>query len=124
MTLSEVCAYFQADFPDANLVKLPKYNPTEIICEIDPTSDHPGYSIALSALSATAPHKHLQAVEEYEVIHGTILIKVGDSVKTLYEREKISIPVETVHSATSVEGFALVKVTSQPGWTPEDHLPA
>ncbi len=122
MTLQDVYDYFAKHFPDAQLTKIPEDDPSEIICEIDPTSNHADYSIALAAISSSQAHKHILATEEYEVIHGAILLKIGDKIETLYEREKATIPPNTIHSATGVEDFAMVKVTSQPGWSPHDHL--
>ncbi len=122
MTLEETLHYFQTNYPDAKLVKIPEDNPLEIICEIEPTQNHPNYSIALAAISISQPHKHFHSTEEYEVIHGAILLKVDEKIQTLYEHEKETILPGRVHSASSVEDFALVKVTSQPGWTQADHI--
>ena len=122
MTLQEVLDYFEKNYPNAVVIKLPEDNPLELLCEIDPTENHPNYSTALSAISASKPHYHAVGTEEYEVLHGTILISVDGQIRTMYEREKITIPPGKVHSATSTDGYALVKVTSQPGWTEEDHI--
>ena len=122
MTLQQVLDYFEKNYPNANVHKQPESNPLELICEIDPTEGHPNYSVAISAISASVPHKHNVGVEEYEVLSGTILLSVDGTIKTLYEREKATINPGQVHSATSTEGYALVKVTSQPGWTQADHI--
>ena len=122
MTLQEVLDYFEKNYPNANVSKVPENNPLELICQIDPTQDHPGYSVALAAISSSQPHHHAMAREEYEVISGTILVSVDGAVRTLYEQEKVTIPAGKVHSASSVEDYALVKVTSQPGWTAQDHI--
>lgn len=122
MTLNEVLDYFEKNYPNANVMKLPEDSPLEIICEIDPTSAHPSYSVAISAISSSRKHHHAIAMEEYEVLSGTVLIEVDGAIQTLYEHEKISIPAGKIHSATSTENYALVKVTSQPGWTEQDHI--
>jgi len=122
MTLQEVLNYFETNYPGSNVVKVPENNPLELLCEIDPSSKHPQYSVAVAAISLSRPHYHNLSVEEYEVISGALMVDVGGVVKTLYEHEKISIPIRKVHSATSIEGYALVKVTSQPGWTLQDHI--
>lgn len=122
MSLDEVLKYFAEKYPNAQLSKLPENNPTEILCEVDPTAGHPGYSIAVAAISSSAAHFHKVAQEDYEVIRGTLLMQIGDDIKTVYEREKVTIPAGQVHFASSVDGFALVSVVSRPGWTPQDHF--
>ena len=122
MTLNDVLEYFEKNYPNSNVMKLPEDNPLELICEIDPTSAHPDYSVAISAISSSRRHHHALSTEEYEVLSGTVLIEVDGSIRTLYEHEKITIPPGKVHSATSTEGYALVKVTSQPGWQQADHI--
>ena len=122
MSIDEVMNYFKVNYPDLVVIKTPEINPTEIIAEIDPTADHPNYSMAVAAIRSSAPHYHKNTEEEYEVLSGTLLVRVGDVVKTIYEHEKLKIPARQVHSATSVEGFALVAVKASPGWRPEDHF--
>lgn len=122
MTLQEVTAYFDKNYPNARIIEIPEGNPLEIICEIDPSEQHPNYSVALAAISASKRHKHATATEAYEVISGTLLMEVDGSFNTLYEREKITVRPGQVHAATSTVDYALVKVTSQPGWTEADHI--
>lgn len=122
MTLNDVLEYFEKNYPNANVMKVPEDSPLELICEIDPAIAHPAYSVAIAAISSSQPHKHAISNEEYEVISGTILIEVDGVVRTLYSSEKINIPPGKVHSVSSIEDYSLIKVTSQPGWTPEDHI--
>jgi mannose-6-phosphate isomerase-like protein (cupin superfamily) len=74
----------------------------------------------LAAINSMTPHSHQMFSEEYQIISGALLFKIGDKVTTLYENESVKIPAGQIHSASSVEGFALVKIVAQPGRTPEN----
>lgn len=120
MIAQEVIDYFKKTYPGKNIVCLPEEGPTEIICEIDPSSEHPEKNVAIAAIKQSAPHYHKKAVEEYEVVKGTLKITVDDKVTTLQKGETCVIKPPSVHSASG--DFSLVKVTSHPGWAPEDHF--
>lgn len=121
MDASETTAYFASQYPDKNVVKLPADDPTEIICEVMPTVDHPEYSVAIAAIRESAPHVHHVSTEQYEALQGTTQLVVEDRPITLHEGEAYTVEPGQVHYAKSNEGFSLVKVTSQPGWTLGDH---
>jgi hypothetical protein len=44
VTEQEVLDYFEKKYPGKTIVMLPEDNPTEIICEIEPSSEHPVFS--------------------------------------------------------------------------------
>ena len=50
MQAESIVEEFKQRFPGRNIVMLPAENPTEIICEIEPTEEHPDYSIALAVV--------------------------------------------------------------------------
>jgi quercetin dioxygenase-like cupin family protein len=99
---------------------LPEDNPTEVICEIEPASRHPEYSLAIAAIKQSVPHYHKLATEEYSAIEGELELKVDEKTIKLDEGDVYSIKPPQIHSAMG--NFTLVKITSKPGWTPEDHI--
>lgn len=120
MTESEVLDYFAKKYPSKNIVKLPEDNPQEIICEIDPTAKHPGYNVAIAAIRQSVPHHHNHAVETYEVMQGKLALTIDDDTVHLRQGDTYTVFPPQVHSAKG--DFMLVKVRSEPGWTPEDHI--
>lgn len=113
MTAKEVIEYFHAAYPGKNIIALPEDAPTEIICEIDPSSEHLGRSMAVAAIKASAPHYHKRAVETYKVLRGELRLFVDDLQFVLGEGDTHTIEPGRVHRA---EGdFTLVEVGSEPG---------
>lgn len=120
MTAAKVIEYFRRQYPGKNIVALPQDDPTEIICEVDPSMTHPDFNVAIAAVKQSTPHYHRKSVEIYEVIEGDIELIVDDQTHTLHAGDVYTIQPGCVHSAKG--NFALVRVTSRPGWTPEDHV--
>lgn len=120
MNVAQVIEHFQQSYPGKTIKKLPEANPTEIICEIDPTSDHPDYDVAVAAIKDSHPHYHRKTTEVYRILKGTIMLRAGDETVILHEGESYTIKPGTVHSARG--DFTLLEVTSRPGWTVEDHI--
>lgn len=120
MTADDIIKKFKTDYPGKNIVALPEDSPTEIICEVDPTSEHPEVNVAIAAIKASTPHYHHKATEVYEVLQGELELTVDGTQTTLYEGDTHTIQPGQVHSATG--NFTLVRVTSRPGWTIEDHI--
>lgn len=120
MTAQDVIVHFEKEYPGKKILSLPKDNPTEILCEVDPSTGHADYSIAVAAIKSLAPHYHNKSVETYEVIKGDLELHVDGEMRKLLEGESYVIQPGQVHYAKGE--FALVKVTSRPGWTFEDHI--
>ena len=120
MSPEQVIAYFAKQYPVSNIVALPPDNPTEIICEIDPSSEHPEYNVAIAAIKESAPHYHQKSTEVYEVVQGEIALVVDGQEHRLRAGDVYTIQPGSVHAARG--NFAIVRVTSRPGWTPEDHF--
>lgn len=120
MNAERIVAEFKEQFPGKNILQLPAENPSEIICEYEPTTDHPEYSVAVAAIDSSYPHVHRKSIETYEVARGEVTLFVGKESFDMIEGESYVIQPGIVHWATAKE--AVVKVTSNPGWTPEDHI--
>ncbi len=120
MDAKKIVDAFLFKYPGRNIVLLPPENPLEIICEIEPTSEHPDYSIAVAAIDKSEPHCHKASTETYEVLRGRLILKLANRNVILYPGMNYVILPKTVHSAEA--DAAVVRVTSRPGWTPEDHV--
>jgi len=107
-------------YPGKTIICIPEDNPSEILCEIDPSTEHSEYSIVVSVIDASYPHVHKAIKEEYEVTKGTLrLIKDGQE-HVLHEADTITINPGEIHYAFGNETW--IKATSHPGWMPEDHI--
>lgn len=122
MTLQEALNYFERRHPGASLIEIPEHSTSEVMCMIDPTEQHPNYSMAISAVSASQPHKHARSTVEYEVVEGAVLVDIEGRITTLYPREKITIQPGQVHSVSGIEDYSLIKIVCQPGWQRDDHI--
>lgn len=107
-------------YPGKKIVKNNEDKPTEIICEIDPTEDHPDYSVAIAVIDKSVPHYHRATTEEYEVLKGKLMILMKGKKTVLQEGYKLLIKPGVVHSATGEETW--IKVYAKPGWKTEDHI--
>lgn len=105
-------------YPEKNIIKLPENKPTEIICEVEPTSKHPSYSVAIAVISSTAAHYN-DETETYEVLRGKLNLKLGKKEIELHAGDNQVIKPGIIHSAKSNQAW--VKVTTKPGWTHSGH---
>ncbi len=120
MQSDKIIASFKSKYPGCEISCIPRLHPTEIICEVEPSSTHPDYSIAVVAIKKSAPHFHRIITETYEIIEGELVVHLNNVKHILHKGEKITISPEVHHWA---EGdFTFVKVTSRPGWTLQDHF--
>jgi mannose-6-phosphate isomerase-like protein (cupin superfamily) len=122
MNSDQIILELQAQYPNQAIIKNNEDNPTEILCEIEPTSDHPDYSIAIAVIDKIVPHFHQITEETYEVIQGVLTLTVNDQNHTLYPGDAYTIKPGEHHQARGNETW--IKVTSHPGWTTNDHLGA
>lgn len=118
MDVEVVIAELKGQYPGKTILKLPEDKPTEIICEVEPTSEHPDYSVAVAVITDTKPHYN-DETENYEVLKGKLTLTVGDKQIELSPGNKYVIKLGAVHSAKSDEAW--VRVITRPGWTPSGH---
>lgn len=95
-------------------------NPTEIIVELEPASEHPERSLALAVVGKSAPHYHKVSTEIYESVEGDLTVIVDNEKHILKPGEKFTITPGQIHSAEGENVWFLTHST--PGWTPEDHI--
>lgn len=120
MDYVKVLAQLSSQYPNSKIIKLPENNPTEILVEIDPTQNHPDYSVAISIIDRSLPHYHKQVTELYEVLRGELSVFIDNVEHKLKEKDELEILPGTQHYAIGNE--TLVKCTARPGWTVCDHV--
>ena len=114
MNVKKIIATLSDTYPGKKIIKNYEENPTEIICEIEPSESHPEYSVALAVIDQYDSHYHLYSVKTYPVIHGTLIVLIGNKEITLNAGDELVILPKTVHGAQGDE--TIVKVSSKPGW--------
>lgn len=107
-------------YPGKKIIKNKDRNLTEIICEIDPATEHPEKSIAIAVIDKTDTHYHKETTEVYEVMKGELIIHKDNEEYKLREGDRLTIKPGETHCAIGNETW--VKVYSEPGWTPGDHI--
>lgn len=120
MNINKIVRQLKKDYPGKKIIK--NNSPvTEIICEIDPTFNHPEYSIAIAVIEKSTPHYHKETTEIYEVLKGNNLTVYKNNRKYLLKKgSRTTIKPNVIHWAEGKEIW--VKITANPGWRKEDHI--
>lgn len=113
MNTQKVVEQLSNKYPGKKIIKIPEYNPKEIICEISP-------GIAIAVIDKSEPHYHKQIAENYEILKGDLDIYKDNNKHSLTVGDKLIIEPGVIHYAIGDETW--VKVTASPPWTPEDHI--
>jgi len=117
MDKQKVIQQLKEKYPGKNIAE----NPNEILCEVNPTQEHPEWSMAIAIIDQTQPHKHEVQTEIYEVIKGELkIIKNNQQEYILQAGDKLTINPGEIHQAIGNETW--IKCHSRPGWFPEDHI--
>jgi len=120
MNAAKVIAKLRQQYPGKTILSSPEDHPTEILCEVDPPSKHPEYSIAVSVIDQSAQHVHHKITETYTVISGTLKLTKNNTISILHRGESIIIVPGEIHSASGEETW--VECIARPAWTPGDHI--
>lgn len=92
----------------------------ELLCEVDPSSEHPAYSLAVAIIDRSTPHKHLFTTEVYKILKGKLTLFLDGEQILLGQGDEFTIKPGVVHFAVGDETW--VEVRSNPGWNPDDHI--
>lgn len=120
MNVEEVISELNKKYPGASVFKNDEENTTEILCEIEPTYEHPEYSNAIAVIDKSIAHVHYKSTETYKVIRGDLKLFVGKDKIELSEGDTYVISSGIPHWAEGNETW--VECYSEPGWTVEDHI--
>jgi len=92
----------------------------EIICEVEPSSKHPHYSMSVSVINKTMLHYHNIATEIYTVLRGDLKLFLDGEVIKLKSGDSFVIKPNVKHQAEGNETW--IEIRSTPGWKLEDHI--
>jgi mannose-6-phosphate isomerase-like protein (cupin superfamily) len=98
---------------------------TEVVCEVEPTSDHPEYSVAIAVIDYSTIHYHKKITETYKVLKGELKMFKYDKNREEYKEyvikkgESIVIKPGEIHLSRGDEAW--VEVVSNPGWLIDDY---
>lgn len=120
MNRAQVISQLQNKYPGSKIISLPKDNPTEILCEVDPTTNHADYSVAVSVIDKTDLHSHNKTTETYKILEGELDLFIDGVKHHLRKGDSLIIKPHTHHSAIGNETW--IECRSEPGWTLEDHI--
>lgn len=93
---------------------------SEMICEVEPTTDHASWSLAIAVIDKSEKHHHKKTTETYKVVKGQLKLYVDNEVIELSEGDTHTIQPGQVHWAEGDETW--VECRSEPGWRIEDHM--
>jgi mutator protein MutT len=121
MNVQKVIKQLKDRYPDKAIIqnKNALGEVTEIICETEPTFDHPDWSDSVVVLDKSPKHLHLEITEHYKVIKGELDVFVNDEKVALQEGETIELDPGKVHYAIGNETW--LGCRSEPGWIPGDY---
>jgi len=120
MNIEKIINELSKKYPGKKIIKNREENPTEIICEVDPASNHPEKGIAIAVIDKSEPHYHKKTTEKYKVLKGKLIININGQDYKLQEKEELVIKPGSIHYAIGDETW--VEVYSEPGWLSEDHI--
>ena len=120
MNVKRIIEKLQKEYPSKKIIKNDEKNPTEIVCEIDPTENHSECSTAIAIIDQLIAHYHKRTTEIYEVLEGELTLTINGKEILLKKGDKTTIKPNTVHSARGSETW--IKAYSKPGWIFEDHI--
>jgi len=120
MDTQKIVKEIESKYPGKKIILDPQDNPTEIICEIEPTEEHPEKSVALAVVGWSKPHYHKECTEIYEAIKGELTVYKEGKAHVLKEGERVTIEPGVVHNVEGDEAWFLTY--SNPGWRRDDHI--
>lgn len=119
MNVTKIIKELENKYPGKPIFKNNEKNPTEILCEVEPTSDHSDYSLAIAVIDKSNPHFHNFLTERYKVIRGDLTLHIEGNKIVLKDGDEYTIEPKKIHWAEGNETW--IKCHAKPGWTPEDH---
>lgn len=120
MNSKKIIEELKKKYPSKKIIKNDEDNPTEILCEVDPSVNHPEYSLAVAVINKSLPHVHKKSKETYKVTKGRLILFIDAKSHELHEGEELVIEPGQIHWAEGDETW--IECYSEPGWTFEDHI--
>ena len=120
MNSKKVIEELKQKYPSKNIIKNDEDNPTEILCEVDPSTDHPNHSLVVAVIDKSQLHVHKKTRETYKVVKGKLTLYIDNKKRELSESEEVIIEPGQTHWAEGNETW--IECYSEPGWTFDDHV--
>ncbi len=122
MDTRKILRELKQKYPDKRVLKNKDKNGkiSEIICEVEPTSMHPEYSIAIAIIDHSPLHLHKSTKETYRILKGSLRVFKGFKEYKLKNEDKIVIKPGEIHSSIGSETW--IEAYSEPGWVLNDHI--
>ncbi len=120
MNTKKIIEKLKQDYPSKKIIINTEDKPEEIICEIEPSIDHPDYSTAIAVIDKSALHFHKETAVIYYVLEGTLNLFIENNKQVLKKDEYAIIQPGEKHYSKGNETWVLVY--SEPGWTKDDHI--
>lgn len=120
MNKKKVIDELKKKYSGKKIIAIPNDDPSEILCEVDPSTEHPEYSLAVAVIDKSAAHTHKESREKYKVIKGRLSLCVEGKEHKLEEGDELVIQPNQEHWAKGNETW--IECYSEPGWTPKDHI--
>jgi mannose-6-phosphate isomerase-like protein (cupin superfamily) len=120
MDVEKVLSRLNAAYPNKKIISLPTLGPTEILCEVEPASEHSEYSVAISIIDKSVSHYHIKSIETYKILEGELDLYINGLVHHMKKGDSMVINPFSHHYAIGNETW--IECRSEPGWTIEDHI--
>lgn len=122
MNVSKVLKQLSIKYPKKKIIKNINQSGVvcEILCEIEPASSHPEYSLAIAVIDHSPLHIHKNTTEKYKILKGSLRIFKGFKEYNLRSGNEIVIEPGEIHSSIGRETW--IEAYSEPGWTIKDHI--
>ena len=120
MNHERVIKELREKYPSGRIVPSCEEEATEIFCELDPlTKGADKRRVAITVVDKTSSHKHIRAIETYEVLEGVLRLTVNGKEEVLQAGGFKVIASGQVHSAQGNETWVRLSAFN---WSPQDYV--
>src|SRR5210317_2255123 len=99
MDTKKVTKKLNQRYPGKSVIVSDPSNPTELICETEPTENHPDWSEVIAVVDSIRPHYHKILTETYEVLKGELFLYLDKKKKVIVKGQKAIIKPNIIHWA-------------------------
>ena len=83
MNVTKVVEELNNKYPGKKIIVNTPEDPQEIVCEVEPASGHPEWSLAIAVVGKSQPNYHNKTEVTYEVIKGKLALYLNNKKKNL-----------------------------------------
>jgi quercetin dioxygenase-like cupin family protein len=119
MNVQKVTEELGKKYPEKNIIVTDVDGYEEVLCELDPTSEHKERSLAIVVVGKSKEHYHKKTTEIYGVLKGKLVLYVDNEKYVLKVGQKKEIKPGCKHWCRGKNAWFYTYST--PGWTSKDH---